>query len=107
MALWLREWRHNPCLMRPVTAILVLLVGLLSLTVFVVRFPTIVLGWLFSPILSRLYWVVEFWYPTSLGKFNAPAVSRKVTPKTTLVKVCTREHWKRGLKWFLDGSMFT
>jgi glyoxylase-like metal-dependent hydrolase (beta-lactamase superfamily II) len=86
MALWLREWRHNACLMRPVTAILVLLVCLLSLAVFVVRFPTIVLGWLIFPILSRLYWVVEFWYPTSLGKFCHVTLVRWVQRTSRLQK---------------------
>lgn len=65
----LREWRHNPCLMRPVTALLLLAVAVFWVTVTVLKFPTLVLGLLLSPLLTRFYWVIEFWYPTGIGKW--------------------------------------
>lgn len=64
-----REWRHNPCIMRPLTSVVLLTVALLGVTAAILKFPTLVLGWILSPVLSRLYWVVEFWYPTGIGKW--------------------------------------
>jgi len=65
----LREWRHNPCLMRPLSALLLIVFAAFWLVVTVLKFPTLVLGLLLSPILQRFNWVIEFWYPTAVGKW--------------------------------------
>ena len=64
-----REWRHNPCLMRPITALILILFAVFWIVVSVLKFPTLVLGLLMSPLLQRFQWVIEFWYPTSIGKW--------------------------------------
>lgn len=65
----MRGWRHNPCLMRPVTTLLLLTVAVFWVSVTVLKFPTLILGMLLSPVLTRFYWVIEFWYPTGIGKW--------------------------------------
>ena len=64
----LRECRHNPCFMRPITAGVFLVIAIFWIVITVLRLPTMVLGLLLSPLLNKFYWVVEFWYPTGLGK---------------------------------------
>ena len=64
----LRELRHNPCFMRPITTIVILTIALFWIILSVLRLPTLLLGLVLSPLLHKFYWVVEFWYPTGLGK---------------------------------------
>lgn len=64
-----REWRHNPCLMRPATALMLILFAVVWIVIFVLKFPSLVLGLFLSPILRRFHWVIEFWYPTAIGKW--------------------------------------
>lgn len=64
----LRELRHNPCFMRPITTVVILIIAISWSVMTVLRLPTMVLGILLAPLLNKFYWVVEFWYPTGLGK---------------------------------------
>jgi len=64
-----REWRHNPCLMRPASALVLILFSAFWIVVAVLKFPSLVLGILMSPVLQRFNWVIEFWYPTAIGKW--------------------------------------
>jgi hypothetical protein len=64
----LRELRHNPCFMRPMTTFVILIIVISWILMTALRLPTMVLGILLSPLLNKFYWVVEFWYPTGLGK---------------------------------------
>jgi hypothetical protein len=65
----MREQRHNPCLMRPLTLVLLLAVLALGLLLALLRIPTFLLGMLLAPLTNRFAAVVEFWYPTSIGRF--------------------------------------
>jgi glyoxylase-like metal-dependent hydrolase (beta-lactamase superfamily II) len=64
----LRELRHNPCCMRPLTAVILMVALLFWMMVAVLKFPTLILGVVLSPILTRFQWLIEFWYPTGIGK---------------------------------------
>jgi glyoxylase-like metal-dependent hydrolase (beta-lactamase superfamily II) len=64
----LREIRHNPCFMRPISALVLFVVLLFWLIVAALKFPTLILGLVLSPLLSRFHWMIEFWYPTGIGK---------------------------------------
>jgi glyoxylase-like metal-dependent hydrolase (beta-lactamase superfamily II) len=66
--LLLREIRHNPCFMRPITTIVLLCIVICSIIITILRFPTLLLGFIATPLLNKFYWVVEFWYPTGIGK---------------------------------------
>jgi hydroxyacylglutathione hydrolase len=63
-----REWRHNPCIMKPITAFFLLFFAIFWIVLVLVKFPTLLLGLLLTPILNRMQWIIEFWYPTSLGR---------------------------------------
>lgn len=55
--------------MRPLSALLLFTVTIFWVVVTFLKFPSLVLGLFLSPILTRFYWVVEFWYPTAIGKW--------------------------------------
>ena len=65
----LREGRHNPCLMRPVTALVLVVLMLFWLVVALLRIPTLLLSFLLAGVLQRFPLVIEFLYPTSLGRW--------------------------------------
>ena len=58
ISMQLRELRHNPCLMAPLSAILLMAVALLSLVTLALRIPALLLGALLSPALARSSWLV-------------------------------------------------
>jgi len=64
-----REWRHNPCLMNPTAAFLLFAFLAFSLLSLLFQFPTAVLGFALGPVLRRFPWVIEFLYPTALGRW--------------------------------------
>jgi len=55
--------------MRPLTSFGFLLLGLIWFLLFLVKFPAFLLGFILSPILNRINFVVEFIYPTVLGRW--------------------------------------
>ena len=64
-----REWRHNPCLMQPVSFVMILLFSFFMLITLCLQAPTIFIGLLLSPILSRSSWYVEFLYPLDVARW--------------------------------------
>ncbi|GAX17145.1 hypothetical protein FisN_6Lh445 [Fistulifera solaris] len=64
-----REWRHNPCLMSPLTLTGFLLLCLLWLLTMALKFPTFLLGWILQPLTNRMGFIVEFLYPLSIGRW--------------------------------------
>jgi len=71
-----REARHNPCLMTPLSAILLLLVCILSLATLALQVPTFVLGILLAPLTARFQWLVEFLYPAGIARWGHLALLR-------------------------------
>ena len=65
----LREFRHNRCLMTPVTVFMFLVCGCFLLVTLVLQVPGLVLGLLLAPILSRNAWYVEFLYPWGIARW--------------------------------------
>jgi glyoxylase-like metal-dependent hydrolase (beta-lactamase superfamily II) len=65
----LRTWRHNPCLMRPVAAVVLLTMCLVGGVGILLAFPGVVLGILVAPVAARMVYAVEFLYPTGLGRW--------------------------------------
>jgi len=66
----LREIRHNPCLMRPVTALILLSISVLMLLSLLFQFPGFLLGFLLAPLTRRSGWFIEFLYPSSLARWG-------------------------------------
>lgn len=67
---WLREARHNPCLMRPVSALVMLIIALVSCVTMVFYIPAFFLGLLISPLARRTSWFIEFLYPLGLARWG-------------------------------------
>ncbi|GKZ00382.1 hypothetical protein MPSEU_000991200 [Mayamaea pseudoterrestris] len=65
----LREWRHNPCLMRPLTAFVILGMLLFWVLQLILRFPVLLFTFLLSWSLNRFSFVIEFLYPLSIGRW--------------------------------------
>jgi glyoxylase-like metal-dependent hydrolase (beta-lactamase superfamily II) len=65
----MREYRHNPCLMRPLSTLMLILFCLFSLLVALFHIPGVVLGFLLSPILKRTAWLIEFLYPMGIARW--------------------------------------
>ena len=67
---WLREARHNPCLMRPISAIAMLLILLVSGITMLLYIPSFLLGLLISPLARRTAWFIEFFYPLGIARWG-------------------------------------
>ena len=67
---WLREARHNPCLMNPLSAIMMFIVLLVSGLTMLLHIPAFLLGLLVSPIVRRTAWFIEFLYPTGIARWG-------------------------------------
>jgi glyoxylase-like metal-dependent hydrolase (beta-lactamase superfamily II) len=65
----LREYRHNPCLMRPVSLVMFLIFGLFLFVTLLLQVPALILGLILAPILQRSSWYVEFLYPLPIGRW--------------------------------------
>ena len=52
-----------------VTSVGLILMGLFWVVAFVLKFPTLVLGMLLAPCMSRVQFVIQFLYPTAAGRF--------------------------------------
>lgn len=66
----LREWRHSPCLMTPLTAFLLFLMSILSLVALICQLPGVFIGLIIAPIAKRSNWFIEFLYPLGLAKWG-------------------------------------
>ena len=71
-----RECRHNPCLMTPLSAFILLLICIVSSVTLALQVPTFVLGLLMAPLSSRMQWLVEFLYPSGLARWGHLALLR-------------------------------
>lgn len=60
---FIREWRHNSCLMTPMCAALLMAVIVTSLVTLICSIPQFVLGLVLGPLIQRSNWLVEFLYP--------------------------------------------
>lgn len=67
---WLREARHNPCLMRPVSAITMLIIMVVSAITMLLYIPSFLLGLLISPLARRTAWFIEFFYPLGIARWG-------------------------------------
>lgn len=67
---WLREARHNPCLMRPVSALVMFILMLVSAITMLLYIPSFVLGFLVSPLARRTAWFIEFFYPFGIARWG-------------------------------------
>lgn len=65
----LREWRHNPCIMQPTSLVMFIIFGMFMLVTLILQAPTLLLGLLLSPILSRSAWFVQFLYPWDIARW--------------------------------------
>lgn len=65
----LREWRHNPCLMRPMTGFMLVLIAVVWIAAALLKVPAILLGLVMRPVMHRMQFVVEFIYPTDIGRW--------------------------------------
>ena len=63
----LREFRHSPCLMRPVSLVMILVFAVFMLVTLALQLPALVLGLVLAPLLQRSAWYVEFLYPLPLA----------------------------------------
>ena len=64
-----REWRHNPCLMRPLSAVMLIVLMLLSAVALILKFPALIIGLMLQPMAARFNWIVEFLYPMGVGRW--------------------------------------
>jgi hypothetical protein len=58
LSLKLRELRHNPCLMSPLSATICLIFLIFSFATLVVRIPEFVIGLMLAPLFARTQWFV-------------------------------------------------
>mmetsp|Transcript_14776 Transcript_14776/g.23282 ORF Transcript_14776/g.23282 Transcript_14776/m.23282 type:complete len:778 (-) Transcript_14776:24-2357(-) len=64
-----REYRHNPCLMAPLSLGMFVIFGLFMLFTLLIQVPTLVLGLVLAPILQRSSWYVQFLYPWGIARW--------------------------------------
>ena len=58
----LREYRHNRCIMTPVSTLVLLALLLSSLVSLLFMIPQFIIGLLLGPLVRRKFWLVEFFY---------------------------------------------
>ena len=58
----IREYRHTPCLMTPLTTFVILAILISSLVSLLFAIPQFVLGIFLGPLIRRQFWLVEFLY---------------------------------------------
>lgn len=54
----LQELRHNPCLMKPLSAVILFLFALVAVISFIFNFPSLALGFILGPIFVRKAWFI-------------------------------------------------
>lgn len=64
-----REWRHNPCIMRPTSALVMFVILLFWMISLALRFPTFLLGMVMGPVFARSQWAIEFIYPMDMMRW--------------------------------------
>ena len=65
----LREFRHSPCMMTPLSLIMISIFGVFMLCTLLFQIPGVLLGLLLAPILSRSAMYVQFLYPWGIARF--------------------------------------
>ena len=104
---WLREARHNPCLMRPVSAIAMLVIALVSFITMLLYIPSFVLGFLISPLARRSAWFIEFLYPLGLARWGHFFLVKSALNSKHDVMVDIRERLNNALRSSRVVSIFT
>jgi len=66
----LREYRHNNCIMTPLSAFVLLALILSSCLTLLLTVPQFLLGILLGPLLKRNFWLVEFLYRYNIAKWG-------------------------------------
>jgi glyoxylase-like metal-dependent hydrolase (beta-lactamase superfamily II) len=79
----LRQARHNPCLMRPATAALLLVFAIVYAVTALFKLPLFLLSRVLQPILRKFLWVIEFIYPTALGRWVHISLVKMLMSKTS------------------------
>ena len=64
-----REFRHSACMMRPLSVVMILLLGMYFFTTLLLQCPVLLLGFLLAPVLNRNSWYVEFLYSLPVGRW--------------------------------------
>jgi len=65
-----REFRHSPCMMQPVTILMILILASFFCITLIFQFPALILGIFMAPILKRSSWYVEFLYPLPISRWG-------------------------------------
>ena len=81
----LRDLRHNPCFMTPTTALMTVVLCCFWTVALVCQFPVFCLGLLVGPLVARQAYLIEFLYPTTLGRWAHLFLVRLVS-QTRLAK---------------------
>jgi glyoxylase-like metal-dependent hydrolase (beta-lactamase superfamily II) len=55
--------------MNPLSVTMIIVLGLIWLATLALKFPTLLLGLLIQPLANRFNWIVEFLYPTGIGRW--------------------------------------
>lgn len=69
-SLQLREFRHNSCLMTPISAVVLFAILLSSFAGLLFTLPQLVLGIFLGPLLKRNMWLVEFLYRYDIARWG-------------------------------------
>mmetsp|Transcript_8215 Transcript_8215/g.23618 ORF Transcript_8215/g.23618 Transcript_8215/m.23618 type:complete len:762 (-) Transcript_8215:168-2453(-) len=64
-----RQFRHNPCMMSPISLFMTVFVGLVMFVTVLFQAPVFLLGLITSPLLARTAWLVEFLYPWGVARW--------------------------------------
>ena len=65
-----REFRHSSCMMRPLTLVMILLLGMFFIVTLLFQCPALILGFFLAPVLKRNSWYVEFLYSLPVGRWG-------------------------------------
>lgn len=66
----LREYRHNRCIMTPLSTIVLLAILLSSLISLLFTIPQFIIGLLLGPLVKRQLWLVEFLYRWDIARWG-------------------------------------
>jgi len=88
----LAEWRHSPCLMQPVSLVMLVLMLTFWLVTALLTLPTMLLGLLMAPLLARGSWLIEFLYPWPIARWGHLLILKWSQPRVPLEDKAARYH---------------
>lgn len=88
----LLEWRHSPCLMKPVTLTMFIIMLIFWAVTMALTIPTWLLGFLVGPVLSRGTWLIEFLYPLPIARWGHLLILRWSQAKIPLEDKAANYH---------------